>query len=33
MATGSNIRVGDAERDATATQLREHYADRQADAR
>jgi Domain of unknown function (DUF1707) len=26
MATGSNIRVGDAERDATATQLREHYA-------
>ena len=26
MATGSNIRVGDAERDAIATQLREHYA-------
>jgi Domain of unknown function (DUF1707) len=26
MATGSNIRVGDAERDAVATQLREHYA-------
>jgi len=26
MATGSNIRVGDADRDATATQLREHYA-------
>ena len=26
MATGSNIRVGDAERDAAATQLREHYA-------
>jgi hypothetical protein len=27
MATGSNIRVGDAERDAVATQLREHYGD------
>ncbi len=27
MATGSNIRVGDAEREAVATQLREHYAD------
>ena len=26
MATGSDIRVGDADRDATATQLREHYA-------
>jgi Domain of unknown function (DUF1707) len=26
MATGSEIRVGDADRDATATQLREHYA-------
>ena len=26
MATGSNTRVGDADRDATATQLREHYA-------
>ncbi len=26
MATGSNIRVGDADRDVTATQLREHYA-------
>jgi hypothetical protein len=26
MVTGSNIRVGDADRDATATQLREHYA-------
>jgi hypothetical protein len=26
MTTGSNIRVGDADRDATATQLREHYA-------
>ena len=25
MATGSNIRVGDAERDAAAAQLREHY--------
>ena len=27
MATGSNIRVGDAEREVVATQLREHYAD------
>ena len=27
MATGSSIRVGDAERDAVATQLREHYGD------
>jgi hypothetical protein len=27
MATGSNIRVGDAEREAVASQLREHYAD------
>jgi hypothetical protein len=27
MATGFNVRVGDAERDAAATQLREHYAD------
>jgi hypothetical protein len=27
MATGSNFRVGDAERDAVATQLREHYGD------
>jgi hypothetical protein len=27
MATGFNVRVGDAERDAVATQLREHYAD------
>jgi hypothetical protein len=27
MATGYNIRVGDADREATATQLREHYAD------
>jgi hypothetical protein len=27
MATGYNIRVGDAEREATAGQLREHYAD------
>lgn len=27
MATGYNVRVGDADRDATATQLREHYAD------
>ncbi len=26
MATGSNVRVGDADRDGTATQLREHYA-------
>jgi hypothetical protein len=25
MATGFNVRVGDAERDATAAQLREHY--------
>ena len=25
MATGSNIRVGDAEREAVAAQLREHY--------
>jgi Domain of unknown function (DUF1707) len=27
MATGSNIRVSDAEREVVATQLREHYAD------
>ena len=27
MATGYNIRVGDAEREVTASQLREHYAD------
>jgi len=27
MATGYNVRVGDAEREATAAQLREHYAD------
>jgi hypothetical protein len=27
MATGSNIRVGDAEREAVASQLRDHYAD------
>lgn len=27
MATGSNIRVSDVEREAVATQLREHYAD------
>jgi hypothetical protein len=27
MATGYNVRVGDADRDATAAQLREHYAD------
>jgi hypothetical protein len=27
MATGFNVRVGDADRDAVATQLREHYAD------
>src|SRR5215469_15099681 len=27
MATGPNIRVGDAEREAMAAQLREHYAD------
>jgi hypothetical protein len=27
MATGFNVRVGDTERDAVATQLREHYAD------
>lgn len=27
MATGSNIRVGDTEREAVAAQLREHYAD------
>jgi hypothetical protein len=27
MATGYNMRVGDADRDATAAQLREHYAD------
>jgi hypothetical protein len=27
MATGSNIRVGDVEREAIAAQLREHYAD------
>ncbi len=26
MATGYNIRVGDAEREAIASQLREHYA-------
>lgn len=27
MATGYNVRVGDAERDASAAQLREHFAD------
>src|SRR5215470_11517011 len=27
MATGYNLRVGDADRDAVATQLREHFAD------
>src|SRR5690349_22842734 len=27
MATGYNVRVGDADRDAVATQLREHFAD------
>jgi DUF1707 SHOCT-like domain len=27
MASGSNMRVGDAEREAVAAQLREHYAD------
>ena len=27
MATGYNVRVGDADREATAAQLREHYAD------
>jgi hypothetical protein len=27
MATGYNLRVGDADREAAATQLREHYAD------
>jgi hypothetical protein len=27
MATGYNVRVGDADRDAAAAQLREHYAD------
>ena len=27
MATGFNVRVGDADRDAVTTQLREHYAD------
>jgi len=27
MATGSEIRVGDAEREAVASQLRDHYAD------
>jgi Domain of unknown function (DUF1707) len=27
MATGSNLRVGDAEREAVAAQLRDHYAD------
>jgi Domain of unknown function (DUF1707) len=27
MATGYNVRVGDADRDAIAAQLREHYAD------
>jgi hypothetical protein len=27
MATGLNVRVGDADRDAIAAQLREHYAD------
>jgi Domain of unknown function (DUF1707) len=27
MATGYNIRVGDAEREETASQLRDHYAD------
>jgi len=27
MASGYNVRVGDADRDAVATQLREHFAD------
>src|ERR1700684_362241 len=27
MATGFNVRVGDADRDAVAAQLRDHYAD------
>jgi hypothetical protein len=27
MATGFNVRIGDADRDAAAAQLREHYAD------
>src|ERR1700685_4282991 len=27
MATGLNVRVGDADRDAVAAQLRDHYAD------
>jgi hypothetical protein len=27
MATGSNVRIGDADREAIAAQLREHYAD------
>ena len=27
MATGYNVRVGDADRDAVAAQLREHFAD------
>src|SRR5438132_9546906 len=27
MATGFNVRVGDADREAVAAQLREHYAD------
>ena len=27
MATGYNVRVGDADREAVAAQLREHYAD------
>ena len=27
MATGHNVRVGDADREAVAAQLREHYAD------
>jgi len=27
MATGYNVRVGDADREAIAAQLREHYAD------
>ena len=27
MATGFNVRVGDADREAIAAQLREHYAD------
>ena len=27
MATGFNVRIGDADREAVAAQLREHYAD------